>query len=498
MSAVRATIDALAVYREPRVAIFLPLGFSAGLPLLLVFGTLSAWLERAEVDRGAIGLLSLVALPYAVKFLWAPLLDRAPPAFAALGRRRGWMICAQIGVCAGLLGMAFSAPGPGAVGWVALAAVVTAFSSATQDIAIDAYRIEAAPDDRQAACAAAYVFGYRVGMLIAGSWGALRLAGEFGYPTAYVVMAGAMVVGVMAALLAAPTREQHADAPATDAAWIAFGRGPILACAATLSCAALVFALNAPTVYAALAFGLGAAAVLFLAVRAGPPGLALSGRPGRAARWAHDAYAAPFAEFVLRCGVGFAVFLLAIMLAYRLSDLTLGVMANPFYIALGFSEAQIADVAKLYGFAALMVGGFAGGALVAKIGVAAGLALGALLVAATNLGFALLALGGVPSIIGLAAVITADNFSAGLAATAFVAFLSSITERAYAATQYALFSSVMLLLGKIVASTSGFVQTALGWPLFFVYCAALGLPAIALSLIYARRGAVWSLNRGEA
>lgn len=490
--------DAFAVYGERRVAIFLPLGFSAGLPLLLVFGTLSAWLERAGVDRGSIGLLSLVALPYAVKFLWAPLLDRAPPVFGALGKRRGWMICAQIGVAAGLIGMAMSAPGPESVGWVALAAVVTAFSSASQDIAIDAYRIEAAPDDRQAACAAAYVFGYRVGMLIAGSWGALRLAGEFGYSTAYAVMACAMVVGVAAALLARPVASAAPPASGAQDAWLDLGGRALTAAAATAGLTALAIIAGAPKVYAALAFALGLAATLFLAVRAAPPGLALTGRSGRAARWAHDAYAAPFAAFVLRNGLGFAVFLLGIMLAYRLSDLTLGVMANPFYIALGYSEAQIADVAKLYGFVALMVGGFAGGALVAQIGVAAGLSLGAALVAATNLGFALLAYGCVPSVLGLAAVITADNFSAGLATTAFVAFLSSVTERAYAATQYALFSSVMLLLGKIVASTSGYVQSALGWPVFFVYCAALGLPAIALSLIFARRGATWRATSGEA
>ncbi|MEM7522740.1 MAG: MFS transporter [Pseudomonadota bacterium] len=490
---------AFAVYGERRVAIFLPLGFSAGLPLLLVFGTLSAWLERAGVDRGSIGLISLVALPYAVKFLWAPLLDRPSPVFTALGRRRGWMLCAQIGVAAGLLGMSFSAPGADAVAWVALAAVVTAFCSASQDIAIDAYRIEAAPDDRQAACAAAYVFGYRVGMLIAGSWGALRLAGEFGYSTAYAVMAALMAVGVVAALIAAPTAESAPQRSGSDAAWIATTGAPLAIVSGTIAIVFATFWFDAPPVYTALAIGLGAAAALFVAVRDAPPGFALRGRAGRAARWAHDAYAAPFASFVLRNGMGFALFLLAIMLAYRLSDLTLGVMANPFYIALGYSEAQIADVAKLYGFAALMVGGFAGGALVAKIGVAAGLTLGALLVAATNLGFALLALGGVPSLIGLAGVITADNFSAGLATTAFIAFLSSVTERAYAATQYALFSSVMLLLGKIVASTSGYVQEGLGWPLFFVYCAALGLPAIALSLIYARRRASWAKHtHGDA
>ena len=239
-----------------------------------------------------------------------------------------------------------------------------------------------------------------------------------------------------------------------------------------------------PIIYPAL-LGLGCvAAVLFLLVKTEGPGAALQGGPARLALWARRSYSAPMAEFFVRNGAALALFLLAIMLAYRISDLTLGVMANPFYLAIGYSEADIANVAKLYGFIALLVGGFFGGIVTAAIGVTRSLLIGAALVAATNLGFALLASVGEPDLYGLAAVITADNFSAGMATTAFVAFLSSLTERAHAATQYALFSSIMLLLGKILASTSGFVQEELGeWPLFFIYCAALGLPAIALCAV---------------
>ena len=474
--------EAAAVYGEARVLIFGPLGFSAGLPLLLVFGTLSAWLERAAVDRGAIGMLSLVALPYALKFLWAPLLDREPPVFRGLGLRRGWMLFAQIGVALGLLGIAMSDPGPGATAMVALAALFTAFCSATQDIAIDAYRIEAAPEDRQAACAATYVTGYRIGMLLAGAFGALHLAGAFGYPTAYMAMAGLVSVGMITALLAAPTARAGASAqPASGAeAHLCADRRAIIGVILGLAGVATLITLEAEPVYPGLLAVATAALTLFLAIRERGPGFRLAGRPAAMALWARRSYADPLAEFVLRNGARLALFLLAIVLFYRISDLTLGVMANPFYIAIGYSEEEIGTVTKLFGLIPLLLGGFVGGGLTARYGAAPCLLLGAVLVSVTNLVFALLALAADPDIVGLGAVITADNFSAGVATTAFIAFLSGMTERAHAATQYALFSSIMLILGKIIASTSGFVQEAVGWPLFFVYCAGLGLPAIAL------------------
>jgi len=420
-AALRDWAAAVRVYADRRVAALLCLGFSAGLPFLLIFATLSAWLREAGLTATTIGFFSWAGLTFSVKVLWAPVVDRVPvPGLSRrLGRRRAWMLLAQFAIAAGLLTLAASDPAAD-LGRVALCAVAIAFFSATQDVAIDAYRIEAAAPEVQGAMAAAYVLGYRLGLLAAGA-GALYLAEFVSWPAAYTVMAAAMAVGI-ATTLAVAEPQPDAQAPAAGA----------------------------------------------------------DGRAGRVLAWLRAAFVAPLAEFLGRHGVRSALLLLVFVAVYRISDLALGVMANPFYLDLGFTKAEIASVTKVYGFAMAIAGAAMGGVLVARLGVRRPLLLGAVLVAGTNLLFAWLAQAGADLAL-LAVTVSADNLAGGLAGAVFVAYLSALTATAYTATQYALFSSLMTLPGKFLGGFSGMVVDAQGYAAFFVLAAALGLPAILLA-----------------
>lgn len=432
-------LEAMAVYRRPRVIAMLFLGFSAGLPLLLVFGTLSAWLREAGIDRGTIGHVSWVATLYALKFAWAPLVDRLqiPLLTSTFGQRRGWMLLAQGGVIAGLLLMATRDPTQ-ALGTLVLAAILVAFSSATQDVAIDAWRIEAVDINLQGAMAATYQMGYRFGMIMAGA-GALYFAEYLSWSAAYGLMAAAMAVGVITVLLI-PEPHRRVD----RATWQQEER-----------------------------------VVRFVARKAHWPE-----RWRRLGAWFVGAVVCPFTEFFARNG-RFALAILAFIGVFRLSDITMGVMANPFYIDMGFSKADIASVTKVFGLIMTMVGAAAGGVLVARLGVMRMLLAAAVLVAATNLIFAWLATQG-PDLALLALVVSADNFSGGLAGSVFIAYLSGLANRAYTATQYALFSSLMLLPAKLLGGFSGDIVDATDYVFFFGYAAALGLPAIFLVLYLMR------------
>ena len=430
-----------AVYLQPKVAAMLFLGFSAGLPLLLVFGTLSAWLRVEGLDKTTIGFVSWVTLAYGLKFAWAPLVDRLRLPFftAALGQRRSWMLLAQLGVMAGLAAMAAQEPTL-SLHLVVLFAVVTAFASATQDISIDAWRIEAASDDYQGAMAGAYQLGYRLGMIVAGG-GAFSLAHFHSWPHAYLCMAALMLVGVATALLIEEpeARRQAADRQAEQRALAALQRR--------------------------------------------------WRRPAwleRLSEWFLGAVLAPFLEFFARYGA-FALVVLGFIMVFRLSDIALGVMANPFYIDMQYSELEIGLVTKTVGPVVTILGALLGGVLVVRYGALPMLMAGSLLVIATNLLFAWLATQA-PLLIYLALVVGADNLAAGIATTTFVAYLSALTNKAYTATQYALFSSIMLLLAKFIAGFSGAVVDASSYAAFFVYAAALGLPSVALIPILARHG----------
>ncbi len=419
----------LRVYLEAPTLRMLLLGFSAGLPLLLVFGTLSFWLREAGIDRTTIGYLSWVGLAYGFKWVWAPLVDRLPIPLLTrlLGRRRSWLLLSQAVIMTALVGMALTDPKQALlpVVWCALA---VAFASATQDIALDAFRIESADTRRQAALAAAYQTGYRVAMIWAGAgvlWIAARAeiaqAGSYqhgAWQTAYLVMAASMLVGVVTVLFS-PEPAARALTPARNAA-----------------------------------------------------------------EWLRSALIEPFADFLRRYGKQ-AALILALIAVYRISDVVMGIMANPFYVDMGYTKDEVAAVTKIYGVIMTLVGAFAGGALAMRFGVMKVLMLGAILSAASNLLFAWLGSRG-HDVNGLVFVISADNLSSGIASAAFIAYLSSLTNVNYSATQYALFSSMMLLLPKLLAGYSGKYVDAFGYTHFFTATALLGLPVLLLVWLASR------------
>ncbi len=431
------------IYLKPRVIAMLFLGFSAGLPLLLVFGTLSAWLREAGISRSTIGHISWVALLYALKFAWAPLVDRTdiPVITRLLGHRRSWMLLAQAGVILGLILMAGANP-QAQLTMLVWAALLVAFSSATQDISIDAWRIEAAVVEWQGAMAATYQIGYRIGMLAAGA-GALYVAHFQSWSNAYLAMACAMSVGVVTTfLIAEPERQINEETWLEEARVVAF---------------------------------------LERSHHWSP-------RLRHAVAWFIGAVVCPFVDFFHRNGK-FALLILAFISLFRISDITMGVMAFPFYIDMGYSKAEIASVTKVFGVVMTMIGALVGGLFVVRYGVMRILLVSAILVAATNLVFAWLATQEA-RIDLLMVVISGDNLSGGMAGSAFIAYLSSLTNRAYTATQYALFSSLMLLLPKFIGGFSGDVADAYGYVNFFTYAAALGIPAILLILYLMRHSVV--------
>ncbi|WP_048438071.1 MFS transporter [Caenimonas sp. SL110] len=419
----------LKVYLEPATLRMLFLGFSAGLPLLLVLGTLSFWLREAGIDRTTIGYLSWVGLAYAFKWCWAPLVDRMPIPILSrlLGRRRAWLLFAQCIVVAGIVGMAFTDP-KASLETIVWCALLVAFGSATQDIALDAFRIESADTDKQAALAAAYQTGYRLAMIWAGAgvlWIAARaeVANVANYQhaawqTAYLVMAASMLVG-MATVLLSPEPSHKVLPPARNAA-----------------------------------------------------------------AWLREVLVEPFAEFIRRYG-WHAALILGLIAVYRISDIVMGIMANPFYVDMGYTKDEVAAVTKVYGVIMTLVGAFIGGALSMRFGVMRVLMLGAILSAASNLLFAWLGTRG-HDLHGLIFVIAADNLSSGIASAAFIAYLSSLTNIKYSATQYALFSSMMLLLPKWLAGFSGKFVDAYGYVNFFTATAFLGVPVLLLVWLASR------------
>ena len=415
--------EALALYAQPASLRMLLLGFSAGLPLLLVLGTLSFRLREAGVDRSTIGHLSWVGLAYGFKWAWAPLVDRMPlPGLTGwLGRRRSWLLLSQVVLALGLAGMAFNDPAQRLLPlvWCALA---VAFASATQDIALDAYRIESAQTDAQAALAASYQTGYRLAMIWAGA-GVLWIA----------------------------ARVQGADATGYD-----------------------------PTAWR-VAYLAMAASVLpgMLTVLASPePDPQVLPRARSLGQWLQGALVEPFADFWQRYRWQ-AVLVLALIAVYRISDVVMGIMANPFYVDMGYTKDEVAAVTKIYGVIMTLVGAFLGGLLSSRWGVMRVLMLGAVLSAASNLLFAWLH--GVGHDVGaLIFVVSADNLASGIASAAFIAYLSSLTNIRYSATQYALLSSMMLLLPKFIAGFSGDFVNAHGYASFFHVTAWLGLPVLVL------------------
>ena len=429
------------VYRHPRAISLFFMGFSAGLPLMLVFSSLSFWLREAEVSRATIGFFSWIGLAYSVKWIWSPLVDRLPMPLLGkiLGRRRAWLLSSQLSIVVGLLGMAFTDPMVD-LSRMALFAVLVAFSSATQDIVIDAFRIEAAEERLQAALAATYMFGYRLAMMVAGA-GALAIASwaagdnpgyqQSAWMVSYLAMSCFMGVGILTTLLTSepvktvemPRQEQRV----LD--WVAQKSH-------------------------------------------------LPGPLSRLAGWFYGAVVCPFSDFFRRYR-WHALLLLALISTYRISDIVMGIMANPFYVDLGFTKNEVASVTKIFGVIMTLVGVTIGGTLTMRFGVMRILFTGAIAAAVTNALFAVMSLVG-NNVYWLMLVVSADNLAAGIATSAFIAWMSSLTNVQYSATQYALFSSMMLLAPKFIAGFSGVMVDAVGYNYFFIFSALLGAPVLVL------------------
>ncbi len=411
--------SALAVYREPRLVAVLLMGFASGLPLALTFGTLSFWLAEVGVSRTSIGLFALVGVSYSVKFLWSPVIDRLaiPVMTRRLGRRRGWALLIQPALALAILGLGLTDP-KSAPGMTALMAVVVAFLSASQDIVIDAYRIELLRPEEQGAGAAATQWGYRFGML-ASSAGALYAASFGGWSLAYAAMAALMAVGMVTVWL---TPEPGGVRPP----------------------------------------------------EALPGGRALA----KAAAWLRGAVLAPFADMLGRRG---AATILGFVILYKFGDALAGTMSNPLYVALGFTKIEVANIGKVYGFVASLAGLALGGVVVYRIGVLRALLVCGALQMLSNLMYVAQAWAGhdLPT---LALTIGVENLTGAMASAAFVAYLSGLCNLAFTATQYALLTSLAAVGRTTLSASGGALADWLGWTPFFVVATLACLPGLALLL----------------
>ncbi len=400
----------LSAFRSRRVGMLLGLGFASGLPLAMSGSTLVTWMTKIGVNLKTVGLFALVGLPYSFKFLWAPMLDRYRPPF--LGRRRGWMALAQLGLAGGIWSMSTLDPrhGPAAM---AAAALVVAFLSASQDIASDAYRTDVLPAEERAAGTSVFVLGYRIAMLVSGA-GALALSDHLTWPAVFKIMAVLMLPMVL-------------------------------------------FTWRAPEPAAT--------------------------RPPRTIA---DAFTQPFLDFFVRSG---AVRSIAFVMLYKLGDYVASGMIQPFLIKTGFSGSEIAAWYKAVGFAAMTVGVLLGGGLVARLGVRKSLLLFGIMASTTNSGYLALAIAGKSHAL-LAAAIAIHNLSSGMAEAAFVAFLMSLCNKSYSATQFALLSSASTVVGRTLGAGSGYLVAAAGWTVFFATTMAMALPALLLLASAPRSSAV--------
>lgn len=478
-------------------------GFSAGLPILLIFSSLSLWLREAGVERSAVTFFSWAALGYSFKFVWAPLVDRLPIFFLSkhLGRRRGWILFSQLMIALSILLMAVIDPArsENSLYIMAIAAVMLGFSSATQDIVIDAYRIESAGKRLQAMMASTYIAGYRIGMLCAGA-GALFVAdflgsgmGHYRYNAwkySYFLMASFMLIGIITTLL---IKEPEIKKSNTN-----FKSMDYIGSFFLFLIAVSVFILSFHYIGKAIAGyekDLRDHDLLNFFIEA--LRLVLAVGTGVFTAWLFrftklvnkkmidDTYIEPVKDFFLRYGFGLALILLSLIGLYRISDIVLGVISNLFYQDLGFTKTEIARVVKTFGLFMTIAGGFLGGILSSRFDVIKILFAGALLSCATNLLFLILSIVG-NNITMLYVVISADNLSAGLASSAFVAFLSSLTNIKFTAVQYAVFSSLMTLLPKLFGGYSGTIVDSFGYDSFFIITTIIGLPVLFLILIAGR------------
>jgi len=496
----RAWSENLKAFLDARSITMLFLGFSAGLPILMIFSSLSLWLREAGVERSAVTFFSWAALGYSFKFVWAPLVDKLPIPILTrlLGRRRSWMIFSQLFIMIAISWMALVDPKSSAhaLTYMAMAAVLLGFSSATQDIVIDAYRIESAESEMQAILSSTYIAGYRIGMIVSGA-GALYLAQIFGsyakhysydaWKWTYLIMAAFMLVGIITILVRPePKITSQREDNHSSSEYARFFFLFLLIAGSFIA----VFFLSADITMmlkkslnelvnnkalsgfvvgtARLAFAIGAAGLFAFVI--GKSGLVNTDM-------VEEGYVAPIRNFFERYGKNLGLLLLLLIGLYRISDIVLGVISNVFYQDLGYTKIEIANVVKTFGLIMTIVGGFLGGILTTRFGVIRLLWWGALLSSATNILFMILAKLG-PNKPMLYLVISADNLAAGVASAAFVAFLSSLTDISFTATQYAIFTSLMTLLPKILGGYSGSIVDALGYQGFFLFTTIIGIPVL--------------------
>ncbi len=499
----------LKVWGHPKVITMLFLGFSAGIPILLIFSTLSVWLREAGVSRAAVTFFSWAALGYSFKFVWAPIVDLMPLPYLTrrLGRRRSWLLLAQGAIICAIAWMAAIDPAGNLnnLTVMAMAAVLLGFSSATQDIVIDAYRIECSETAMQAMLASTYIAGYRIGMIVAGA-GSLFLASFLGttsslysynaWKLTYLCMAGVMLVGVLTTLCidepAGGGSKRHEYSVSQYFRFLVLFLLAVSAFAGTFfysghlvtelksEIAEIFVQWNGLTDFLLelLRFVFAVTAALIVAKLVEMSGTVDSLMLRRT-------YIAPISDFFVRYGGKAAVVILLLVGFYRLSDIVLGVVSNVFYLDMGFSKNVIGGITKTFGLGMTLVGGFLGGMLTVRYGVFSILLLGAFLSSVTNLLFMFLA-GGGTDVTMLSMVIAADNLSAGIATTAFIAFLSSLTNISFTAVQYAIFSSIMTLFPKLIGGYSGTMVSVYGYERFFLLTAVLGVPVLILVWVVGR------------
>ena len=491
-------------WTHPRALTMLFLGFSSGLPFALIFGTLSLWLREAGVSRSTVTFFSWAALPFSFKFIWAPLIDLLPLPLLTrlLGRRRSWLLVAQCMVIVAICQMALANPAASQANLItmALAAVLLGFSAASQDIVIDAYRIECAGASMQAMLAAMYITGYRIAMVISGA-GVLYLVTWLGqtkadylysaWRSAYLFMAICMVIGVVTTLV---IDEPQSEEPRKSHRYSSLEYARILSLfAVTAMVFALVFffggnvaagiegAMSSRLPLLGKSIGFFVELIRFVVAGCGAAlaawGLVLAGWVNK--EMVVESYWLPVRDFLSRYGGRIVILLLFLIGFYRVSDIVLGAISNVFYVDIGFTNVQIATISKTFGVIMGLLGSFFGGMLTVRYGIYRILFAGALLSAATNLLFMILAHSGANTVL-LTMVISADNLCGGLAATAFVAFLSSLTSVSFTATQYAIFSSLMTLFPKLLGGYSGTIVSAVGYSSFFLITTLMGVPVIIL------------------
>ncbi len=411
--------NAIAIYANRRMALMLVLGFASGMPLALSGSTLTAWMVTEGIDIRTIGLYSLVGIPYALKFLWSPLMDRYVPPF--LGRRRGWMLITQIALIVAITAMGFCNPASRPV-MAAFLALGLAFFSASQDIVLDAYRTDLLDPEERGAGAGIWIMGYRLAVLVSGAL-ALILSDHLSWKAVYVIMGAVMAGGCIATLVAPEPADQTAQGDRIE-----------------------------------------------------PP------------RSLYEAVILPFVDFFRRPG---AVEILAFIVLYKIGDVAAAQMTTPYILQhIGFSRTELGTIFKGFGMAATIVGGLVGGGIMARWSMKASLVGFGVLQAVSTLSFVLLEFTG-RQIWALSVVIGTENFTGGMGTAAYTALMMSLCNRKFTATQYALLSSFMAVTRYVTGAPTGYMVSALGWPLFFVVCTVIALPGLLLILTYDR----WEMDR---